>query len=287
MEIVTKVAPVCLALLMLGLGMGLTIKDFSRVAKQPKDFVVGFVCQLILLPIIAFILIIILDTSAELALGVMIIAAAPGGVTSNVLTKFAKGDVALSVSLTAIISLISIFSVPFIVIKSADFFGIANIIKDISMISISLKMFFVVTIPIIIGMLIRKFATNFIINNTLIIQRFSVALFIFVFIAIYIEEWDRIINFITQAGLVTLILNLVMMIVGYYVAKFFASGIEQRRCISLECGLQNGTLAVVVATQIFDDIIYLVPTATYALVMMMTSIIFVYLIKKNTQDAYS
>ena len=287
MEIVTKVAPVCLALLMLGLGMGLTIKDFSRVAKQPKDFVVGFVCQLILLPIIAFILIKILDTSAELALGVMIIAAAPGGVTSNVLTKFAKGDVALSVSLTAIISLISIFSVPFIVIKSADFFGIANIIKDISMISISLKMFFVVTIPIIIGMLIRKFATNFIINNTLIIQRFSVALFIFVFIAIYIEEWDRIINFITQAGLVTLILNLVMMIVGYYVAKFFASGIEQRRCISLECGLQNGTLAVVVATQIFDDIIYLVPTATYALVMMMTSIIFVYLIKKNTQDAYS
>ena len=287
MEIVTKVAPVCLALLMLGLGMGLTIKDFSRVAKQPKDFVVGFVCQLILLPIIAFILIKILNTSAELALGVMIIAAAPGGVTSNVLTKFAKGDVALSVSLTAIISLISIFSVPFIVIKSADFFGIANIIKDISMISISLKMFFVVTIPIIIGMLIRKFATNFIINNTLIIQRFSVALFIFVFIAIYIEEWDRIINFITQAGLVTLILNLVMMIVGYYVAKFFASGIEQRRCISLECGLQNGTLAVVVATQIFDDIIYLVPTATYALVMMMTSIIFVYLIKKNTQDAYS
>ena len=287
MEIVTKVAPVCLALLMLGLGMGLTIKDFSRVAKQPKDFVVGFVCQLILLPIIAFILIKILNTSAELALGVMIIAAAPGGVTSNVLTKFAKGDVALSVSLTAIISLISIFSVPFIVIKSADFFGIANIIKDISMISISLKMFFVVTIPIIIGMLIRKFATNFIINNTLIIQRFSVALFIFVFIAIYIEEWDRIIHFITQAGLITLILNLVMMIVGYYVAKFFASGIEQRRCISLECGLQNGTLAVVVATQIFDDIIYLVPTATYALVMMMTSIIFVYLIKKNTQDAYS
>jgi BASS family bile acid:Na+ symporter len=287
MEIVTKVAPVCLALLMLGLGMGLTIKDFSRVAKQPKDFVVGFVCQLILLPIIAFILIKILDTSAELALGVMIIAAAPGGVTSNVLTKFAKGDVALSVSLTAIISLISIFSVPFIVIKSADFLGITNIIKDISMISISLKMFFVVTIPIIIGMLIRKFATNFIINNTLIIQRFSVALFIFVFIAIYIEEWDRIIHFITQAGLITLILNLVMMIVGYYVAKFFASGIEQRRCISLECGLQNGTLAVVVATQIFDDIIYLVPTATYALVMMMTSIIFVYLIKKNTQDAYS
>ena len=281
MEIVTKVAPVCLALLMLGLGMGLTIKDFSRVAKQPKDFVVGFVCQLILLPIIAFILIKILNTSAELALGVMIIAAAPGGVTSNVLTKFAKGDVALSVSLTAIISLISIFSVPFIVIKSADFFGIANIIKDISMISISLKMFFVVTIPIIIGMLIRKFATNFIINNTLVIQRFSVALFIFVFIAIYIEEWNKIVSFITRAGSVALALNIIMMIIGYYIAKIFISGVGLRRAISLECGLQNGTLAVVVATQIFDDIVYMVPTAAYALIMMATSIIFIFIVRKS------
>jgi len=282
MEIVTKVAPVCLALLMLGLGMGLTIKDFSRVAKQPKDFVVGFVCQLILLPIIAFILIKILNTSAELALGVMIIAAAPGGVTSNVLTKFAKGDVALSVSLTAIISLISIFSVPFIVIKSADFFGIANIIKDISMISISLKMFFVVTIPIIIGMLIRKFATNFIINNTLVIQRFSVALFIFVFIAIYIEEWDKIVSFISKAGSIALVLNITMMVLGYYIAKFFITGVGQRRAIALECGLQNGTLAAVVATQIFDDMVYIVPTAAYALVMMATSIIFILIVRKST-----
>jgi len=282
MEIVTKLAPIALAILMLGLGLGLTTKDFLRVSKHPKDFIVGVVCQLILLPIIAFVLVKIFNTSAELALGVMIIAAAPGGVTSNVLTKFAKGDVALSVSLTAIISLISIFSVPFIVLKSADLLGISHITKDISMISISLKMFFVVTAPIIIGMLIRKFATSFIINNTLVIQRLSIGLFILVFIAIYVEEWDRIVTFITKAGSIAFTLNLVMMIVGYYVAKFFASGIEQRRCISLECGLQNGTLAVVVATQIFDDIIYLVPTAAYALVMMMTSVIFVYLIKKNS-----
>ena len=259
MEIVTKIAPICLALIMLGLGMGLSMQDFIRVGKQPKDFFIGLICQLILLPIVAFALIQIFDTPIELALGVMIIAAAPGGVTSNVLTKFAKGDVALSVSLTAIISLISIFSVPFIVLKSAELLSISNISRDISMVSISLKMFFVVTLPIIIGMLIKKYATNFVINNTLAIQRISIALFIFVFIAIYIEEWDRIISFLTKAGLVAFILNLVMMIVGYYVAKFFASGIKQRRCISLECGLQNGTLAVVVATQIFDDIIYLVP----------------------------
>ena len=162
MEIVTKIAPIALALIMLGLGMGLTIQDFIRVTKQPRDFIVGLICQMILLPIIAFVLIKIFNTPIELALGVMIIAAAPGGVTSNVLTKFAKGDVALSVTLTAIVSLISIFSVPFIIFQSAELLKITYISKEISMVSISLKMFLVVTLPVIIGMLIRKFATNII-----------------------------------------------------------------------------------------------------------------------------
>ena len=280
MEIVTKIAPIALALIMLGLGLGLTIQDFLRILKQPKDFFIGFVCQLIVLPIIAFLLIKILNTPLELALGVMIIAAAPGGVTSNVLTKFANGDVALSVSLTAIISLISIFTVPFIVFKSAELLNVSYIANNISMIGISLKMFLVVTLPVMIGMIIRKFATNFIVNNTQIIQRISILLFALVFIAIWIEEWDKIISFITRAGLIALILNVVMMTVGFYVAKVFASGMDQRKCISLECGLQNGTLAVFVSTQIFDNIVYMVPTAAYALIMFVTSIIFVFLVKK-------
>ena len=282
MEIVTTIAPIALALLMLGLGLGLTPADFKRVVEHPKDFFVGFVCQLILLPIIAFALIKIFHTPTELALGVMIIAAAPGGVTSNVLTKFANGDVALSVSLTAIISLISIISVPFVIFQSADLLNISYSVKDISMMNISLKMFFVVTVPIIIGMIIRKLVPNFIMKRALLVQRASIALFILVFVAIYIEEWDNIISFISRAGAVTLTLNIIMMIVGYYVAKFFASGIKQRRCISLECGLQNGTLAVFVATQIFDDMVYMVPTAAYALSMMLTSLIFVWIVKKNT-----
>ena len=281
MEIVTKIAPFALALIMLGLGMGLTTQDFARVIKQPKDFIVGLVCQMILLPVIAFILIKIFNTPLELALGVMIIAAAPGGVTSNVLTKFAQGDVALSVSLTAIISLISIISVPFIVFSSADLLQISYISNDISMIGISLKMFFVVTLPVIIGMLIRKLATNFITTKTLIIQRISIILFIFVFAAIWVEEWDNIMSFIIRAGLIALVLNIVMMVVGYYLAKIFASGIKQRKCISLECGLQNGTLAVFVSTQLFDEMVYMVPTAAYALIMFVTSLIFVYLIKNT------
>ena len=283
MEIVTKIAPLCLAFIMLGLGMSLTIQDFLRVIKIPKDFFIGFICQLILLPLVAFALIKLLDTPAELAIGVMLIAAAPGGVTSNILTKFAHGDVALSISLTAIISLISIITVPFIIFTSMDFFGI-GIQKEISMIGISLKMFLVVTIPVIIGMLIRHFAKEFINNQSLLIQRISIILFTLVFTAIYIEEWDNIISYFLDAGLIALILNVTMMVIGFYIAKFFVTGVAQQRCIAIECGLQNGTLAVFVGTQIFNENLsaYIAPTAAYALIMMITSIFFVYVIKKNT-----
>ena len=281
MEVVTKIAPIALALIMLTLGLGLTTSDFTRVIKRPKDFLVGLICQVILLPIIAFVLIKILNVQPALALGVMIIAAAPGGVTSNILTKFANGDVALSVSLTAIISLLSILTVPFIVIKSADLLDINYLSKEISMSGISIKMFLVVTLPVVIGMLIRKFAQDFIIKRTALIEKISLTLFMIVFISIWLEEWDNIIMYISRAGVITLILNVTMMVLGFYVAKIFASGIEQRKCISLECGLQNGTLAVFVSTQIFDDIIYLIPTASYALIMFVTSIIFVLLLKKT------
>ena len=280
MEVVTKIAPIALALIMLALGLGLTSQDFLRVAKQPKDFLVGLICQLILLPIIAFLLLKIFNLPLEIALGVMIIAAAPGGVTSNVLTKFANGDVALSISLTAIISLISIISVPFIVFKSAELLEVAEISKEISMIGISMKMFLVVTLPVLIGMLIRKFATNFVMSKSQLIERISVLLFVIVFAAIWVEEWENILGYIKQAGLITLVLNIVMMFIGYYVAKFLASGVSQRKSISLECGLQNGTLAVFVASQLFSDIAYLIPTATYAIVMFITSIIYVFIVRK-------
>ena len=280
MEIATKIAPLALAIIMFGLGLGLTINDFLRVIKIPRDFIVGFICQVILLPIIAFLLIKIIPMPLEIALGVMIIAAAPGGVTSNVLTKFANGDVALSVSLTAIVSILSILTVPLIVFTSADLLGVSEINREISMTSISLKMFFVVTVPVIFGMIVRSLMTDFIVSKTLIIQRISVILFMIVFISIWIEEWDRIISFIARAGLVSFILNIIMILLGYYVAKYFTSGVAQRKCISLECGLQNGTLAVFVATQLFDDIVFMVPTAAYALIMFVTSIFFVLIVRK-------
>jgi bile acid:Na+ symporter, BASS family len=282
MGIVTTIAPIALALLMLGLGASLTFQDFLRVFKNPKDFFIGFVCQLIILPLVAYSLIIVLKVPTELALGVMLIAAAPGGVTSNVLTKFADGDVALSISLTAFMSLISIISVPFIVFQSIDLLDINYVEKEVSLIGISLKMFFVVTVPVILGMFIRKFAGEFINRNVKNIQKISIILFLILFIAIYVEEWDGIVMFLTSAGKVAFALNILMMIIGFYVAKFFASGIAQRRCISLECGLQNGTLAIFVGTQLFDNMVYMVPTAAYALIMMTTSVIFVLILRRQT-----
>ncbi len=283
MGIVTTIAPFALALIMLALGASLTVKDFTRVFQHPKEFFVGLVCQLIVLPVIGYLLIIILKTPVELALGVMLIAAAPGGVTSNVLTKFANGDVALSISLTAFTSLISIVSVPYIVFLSIDLFDITYVEKEVSMLGISLKMFVVVTVPVIIGMIIRKIFNNFIENNMRYIEKMSIGLFCLVFVAIYIEEWDSIIMFMTTAGTISLILNISMMVIGFYVAKFFTSGVAQQRCISLECGLQNGTLAVFVGTQLFgQNMMYMVPTAAYALIMMATSVVFVLFLRKRT-----
>ena len=282
MEVVTKIAPILLALIMLGLGLGLKIKDFTRVLKTPKDFFVGFFSQLIILPLVAYILIIILKTPPEIAIGVMIIAAAPGGVTSNILTKFANGDVALSITLTAVISLISIITVPLIIFTSADLFGITNISQNVSMTGIALKMFLVVTVPVILGMIIRKFAENFVNSKIKIFEKLNMVLFIIFFIAAFYEERESFIDFLMQAGFITLILNITMMIVAYYIGKTFASGIKQQKCIALECGLQNGTLAIFVSTQIFStDIVYITPTAAYALIMYITGFIFVFLLKNK------
>ena len=282
MEVVTKIAPIILALIMLGLGLGLRIEDFTRVLKTPKDFFVGFFSQLIVLPLVAYLLIIILRVPPEIAIGVMIIAAAPGGVTSNILTKFANGDVALSITLTAIISLISIITVPLIIFTSADLFEITNISQNISMTGIALKMFLVVTVPVILGMIIRKFAENFVNSKIHVFEKLNIILFVIFFIAAFYEERESFIDFLMQAGFITFILNITMMIVAYYLGKTFASGMKQQKCIALECGLQNGTLAIFVSTQIFGtDIVYITPTAAYALIMYITGFIFVFLLKNK------
>ena len=282
MGIVTTIAPIILALIMLGLGLSLKIEDFTRVFKTPIDFIVGFISQLIILPLIAFLLIAIFRIPSEIAIGIMIIASAPGGVTSNVLTKFANGDVALSISLTAIISLISIVSVPFIIFTSADLLWITNIEENISMINITLKMFSVVTVPVILGMIIRRFAEKFVINKIKFFDKLNIVLFVIFFFAAFYEERENIFDIFAQAGPIALTLNVTMMIIAYYLSRVFASGISQQKCIAIECGLQNGALAIFVSTQIFGtDILYVIPTAAYALIMYITGLIFVFFLRSK------
>ena len=281
MNIVTDVIlPLALAFIMFVLGLGLTGGDFLRVVKQPRDFFVGFFSQILILPIIAFILVKVWPIAPELAIGVMIIAAAPGGVTSNLLTSFAKGDVALSISLTAIISLLCVLTIPFIVLTSVELFGVSGVDSNISLVGMSRDMFLIVTVPVILGMLLRKISYKVATKFEPIAKKISIILFILVLLGAIAAERENVVSYFAQAGLITLILNIVMMFVAYYIAQLLATGTKQKKCITIECGLQNGTLAIFVATSVFGGGMYVIPAATYSLIMFATSLIFIYLVKK-------
>ena len=280
MGIITDIIlPLSLAFIMFSLGLSLTGSDFSRVFKQPKDFIIGAFSQIIILPLVGLILVSLWPLSPELAIGVMLIAAAPGGATSNIITSFAKGDVALSVSLTAIISLFCVISIPIIVLISLNLLTESSLNTSISILDIALKMFLIVTVPVIIGMLFRKFLNNISISLEPIAKKISAGLFVLVLLGAVIAEKDNVINYFSQAGLITLVLNIVMMIIAYNLAKFTGSAISQQKAITIECGLQNGTLAIVVATTVFGGGIYLIPAATYSLIMFATSLIYVYRVR--------
>ena len=282
MGIITDIIlPLALAFIMFALGLGLTGNDFIRVVKQPRDFFVGALSQIIILPVVAFILVKLWPISPELAVGVMIIASAPGGATSNILTSFSKGDVALSISLTAIISLLCVITIPFIVLTSLNLLMGTSILEDISLLNIATKMFLIVTVPVLLGMSFRKLLTTTAISFEPIAKKISTVLFVLVLIGAILSERENIVSYFAQAGLITLILNVIMMLIAFYLAKLLGSGVEQKRAITIECGLQNGTLAIVVATSIFGGGVYLIPAATYSLIMFATSLIFIYLVKKS------
>ena len=282
MGIITDVVlPLSLAFIMFSLGLALKSSDFTRVIKQPKDFLIGAFSQIIILPLVALIIVILWPLSPELAVGVMLIAAAPGGATSNIITSFAKGDVALSVSLTAIISLLCVITIPIIVLFSLNILMDTSTAKSISIGDIAIKMFLIVTVPVIIGMLFRKFLSSISISFEPLAKKISAVLFVLVLLGAIVAEKDNVVSYFAQAGLVTLILNLLMMLIAFYIGKLFASGISQQKTITVECGLQNGTLAIVVATTLFEGGLYLIPAATYSLIMFFTSLIYVYFARQN------
>jgi bile acid:Na+ symporter, BASS family len=282
MGIVTDIVlPLALAFIMFALGLGLTFADFARVARQPRDFLIGAASQLILLPAVAWLLISVWSLPPELALGVMIIAAAPGGVTSNILTALARGDVALSISLTAVISLVCVFTIPLIVVFAYDRLIGGATSGDISVAKTAISVFAIVTVPVTIGLLVRHFADGIARRFEPAARHISTGLFIVVLGGAIYQERGNIVTYFTQAGLVTLSLNITMMVLAYGIARLFASGPRQRVAISIECGLQNGTLAIAVAALLFGGGLVAVPAATYSLIMFATALVYVAIARRG------
>ena len=282
MNFVTDVIlPLALAFIMFTLGLGLSISDFSNVFKKPKNFLIGLVSQLIFLPIVGLILVIIWPLPIEIAIGVMLIAAAPGGVTSNILTFFARGDVALSVSLTAVMSLLSALSVPIVLAISIGLIGDSSLPESISLTGIALSMFLIVTLPVLLGMGVRSFLNSLTLKIEKSARFISTLLFVLVLLGAILAERENVVSYFAQTGLVVLTLNILMMLIAFYWSGFFGTGMSQKKAIAIECGLQNGTLAIFVGTTVFGGGLYIIPAATYSLIMYLTSLLFIYFIKNR------
>ena len=282
MNFVTDVIlPLALAFIMFTLGLGLSVSDFSNIFRKPKNLLIGLISQIIFLPIVGLILVIIWPLPIEIAIGVMLIAAAPGGVTSNILTFFAKGDIALSVSLTAVMSLLSAVSFPIVLAISIGLIGDSSLPDSISLTGIALSMFLIVTLPVLLGMGVRSFLNSLTLKIEKSARFISTLLFVLVLVGAILAERENVVSYFAQTGLVVLTLNILMMLIAFYWSGFFGMGIAQKKAIAIECGLQNGTLAIFVGTSLFGGGLYIIPAATYSLVMYLTSLIFIYFIKNR------
>ena len=278
MGIVTDVIlPLSLAFIMFSLGLGLSLSDFTRVFSKPRDFLIGLFFQIIVLPIVALIIVMFWPLSPELAIGVMILAAAPGGVTSNVLTSFAKGNIALSISLTAINSILCVITVPLILMVSLTVLDMGSINEGQSLFSVASQMFLIVTIPVIIGVLLSSVLSSF----EKIAKNISIILFVLVLIGAILSQRENVVSYFAQAGLVMLFLNVIMMIIVFFLSKSFNASKETFRCWLMEVGLQNGTLAIVVANTFFASTVYLIPAAIYSLIMYATALPLIYFLRRN------
>jgi len=278
MGIITDVIlPLSLAFIMFSLGLGLNLSDFTRVFFKPRDFLIGLFFQIIVLPIVALIIVMFWPLSPELAIGVMILAAAPGGVTSNVLTSFAKGNIALSISLTAINSILCVVTVPLILMISLSVLDMGSINEGQSLFSVASQMFLIVTIPVIVGVLLSGVLSSF----EKIAKNISIILFVLVLIGAILSQRENVITYFAQAGLVMLFLNIIMMIIVYLLSNTLKSSKETFRCWLMEVGLQNGTLAIVVANTFFASTVYLIPAAIYSLIMYATALPLIYFLRRN------
>lgn len=282
-NISTIILALSLIIIMLGMGLSLVVDDFKRIFLYPKAILVGLTNQILILPLLGFALASLFPIQPEIAIGVMILAACPGGPTSNLISHLAKGDIALSVSLTALSSFITILTIPFIIN-----FALLHFLEEGQMIKLDvgktiIQILVITVIPVGIGMLIRRYNERFALRMAKPVRRASGIVIILVIAGITIKEKDNFVSYFQQAGIVALCLNVVTMIVGYYSAKLFNIKNKSAISIAIESGIQNGTLAITIAVVLLENTSFAVAPAVYSLLMFLTGGIVVYLgIKKST-----
>ncbi|HUH29331.1 bile acid:sodium symporter family protein [Gelidibacter sp.] len=278
-EIISNIfLPLSLAIIMLGMGMTLVLADFSRILKNPKAILVGLTNQLIFLPIIGFSLAIAFNLHPVMAVGLMILSTCPGGATSNLITQVCRGNIALSVTLTAISSIICVFTIPFILSYALDYFGTeTGVAIKLPILHTIIQIMGITIIPISIGMFIRRLKPDFARRMEKPMRTASTVIFIIVFIAVLAANYTILGKAMREVGLVTLLLNILTMGVGYLTAQLFKLNLKSAISITVESGIQNGTLAIVIATSILNNFEMSIPTAAYAIWMFLTGGILMWL----------
>lgn len=277
-SLITVFLPLALAIIMFSLGLGLTVADFARVASRPKAFAVGALAQLVAIPIAAYAMAIAFGLPAELAVGIMILSFCPGGVTSNVLTKYGKGDLALSISLTGVISLVAVLTVPLLVrFFAGHFMGVDA--PPVNVTSLAVSMFLITAVPVAIGIALRHFATGFAVAAEPFVEKLALVLFVVVVIGALAANWSLFVANLTTLAPALVSLNIILLAVGLALARGFALSREEATAISIETGIQNATLGITVGSLIVEQAAALppfsLPSGVYGITMYVVSIPFV------------
>ncbi len=275
-QLSTIILAASLFIIMLGMGLSLVTDDFKRVLIYPKAVIVGLVSQLILLPIIGFGVASLFDVRPEIAVGIMILAACPGGPTSNLIAHLAKGNTALSVTLTAFSSFITILTIPFIVNFALEQFMDQSEFIKLDVVQTILQVMVIIIIPIVIGMMIRKYKTAFALKMERPVRIASGVVIMLVIVGLCVKEKDNMLPYLQEAGIVSLVLNVVTMFVGYRVAKLFSLNDKAAVSISIESGIQNGTLAISIAVVLLNNTEFAIAPAVYGLLMFLTGGVVIY-----------
>jgi BASS family bile acid:Na+ symporter len=267
--IITQIfLPISLAIIMFGMGLTLVISDFTRLFTYPKEIFIGLFNQLVFLPLIGFLIILLFDLDSTMAIGIMILSLCPGGPTSNLITQVSRGNIGLSVTLTALASLITVFTIPIILSEAISYFsGETDVIIELPIVQTMIQILVITVIPVSIGMVIRKKNEDFALRMERPMRIASTVLFIIIFLLVMIANKDLIVQAMKEVGLATLLLNLSTMALGYMTAKLSGVKGKSQISITIESGIQNGTLAFVIATTILNNVEMGLPTGAYSIWM--------------------